>query len=100
MITLKEVLKEMRERYALKRADDPDAVVNAFWKVIETKFKNKSFREFIVDCKMKRNKLKVSVSHPAVIQEMEGAKPKMIKAINDVLGESSIMDIVFKVVPT
>ncbi len=100
MITLKEVLKEMRERYALKRPDDPDAVVNAFWKVIETQFKNKPFRDFIVDCKMKRNKLTVSVSHPAVIQEMEGSKEKMIKAINDILGESSIMDIVFKVVPT
>jgi hypothetical protein len=100
MITLKEVLKEIRERYALNVVDDRDAVVKAFWKIIETRFKNEPFREYIVDCKLRRNKLVVSVSHPAVIQEMDASKEKMIKAVNDYLGESNIMDIIFKVVPT
>lgn len=100
MKTLKDILKEMRDNYALKQADDRGDVVDTFWKVIETKFKNTPFREFIVDCKMKRNKLVVKVSHPAVIQEMGGSKTMMIKAINEIQGESVIMDILFKVVPT
>ena len=100
MKSLRDAIKNLCDQYAIKRADDPDAVVTSLKKVLDKKYKKSPFKDFIRDFKFRRNKITISVTHPAVIQEMEGRKEKIIKAVNDDLGEKLLLDILFKIVPS
>jgi len=100
MITLRDAIKRLREQYALRRPEDPAEAKRAFQKVLERDFNGSMFREYIVKVRRKGSRLIVSVTHPAIIQELEGISIPLIDAINKELGEKIILDIDFKVVPS
>lgn len=101
MITLRDAVRRLQDKYALKRPDNPKDIVRSFEHVLDSKFSGKKYRDLIVKIKVKKkNRLVVHVVHPAVIQEMEGFREEMIKAVNDDLGERYLLNIEFRVVPS
>ncbi|MBU1023244.1 DUF721 domain-containing protein [bacterium] len=100
MKSLRDAIKNLCDQYAIRRTDDPDAVITSLKKELDKRYKKSPIRDFIKDLTFKRNKIVISVTHPAVIQEMEGMKERIIKAVNDDLGEKLLLDIVFKIVPS
>ena len=99
MKTLSEAIRILRERYALQRPNDPAEAKRAFRKILMRDFKGEIYDEHIVKIARKGSRLIVSVTHPAIIQELEGISIPLIEAINNDLGKKVVLDIDFKVVP-
>lgn len=98
IIKLSEALKLLKEKYALNCPPSSQMVKNAFLKILKRDFKGARFDEFIVKITKKGSRLIISVTHPAIIQELEGIAIPLIAATNKELGENIILDIDFKVV--
>jgi hypothetical protein len=99
MKTLRDTLKNLREQYAIERADDPDSILRSFKHVFISRFDGNRFDDLISEITIKRNKITLHVTHPVVIQEIEGFKQRLIDAVNDDLGKSLLKDIKFEIVP-
>ena len=100
MITLRDAIKRLQDRYALKRPDDPKAIIRSFKYVFFNKFDGSKFDDLLVDIKVKKNRLVLYVTHPVVIQEIEGFKEALLDSINRDMGEKLVLNIEFKVVPS
>jgi len=98
MITLGDAIKRLRDRYALRRSDDPDEIVRTFRRILNRDFNGAIYEEYIVDAKMKNSRLILSLTHPLVIQEIKSFAASLTDAVNRDLGESLLLDIDFKVV--
>ena len=98
MITLSDAIRRLKDRYALQRSDDPVEIIRAFNRVFDRDFNGAIYEEYIVDAKMKGSRLVLSLTHPLIIQEIEGFASNLISAVNKELGESLLLDIDFKVV--
>ena len=99
MITLSEAIKRLKDRYALRRSNDPVEIIRTFRHVLDRDFNGTVYSEYIVDVRMKGPRLVLSLTHPVIIQEIESFASQLINAINRELEENLLLDIDFKVVP-
>jgi len=98
MITLSDALKRLRDHYALHRPNDPSEVKRTFSRILRRDFDGAKLEEFILKIRKKGARLIIYVTHPVIIQELEGIAIPLIDAVNRELGENVILDIDFKVV--
>ena len=84
-VSLKEALKEMLEVYRLK-AKLNQTKINAVW----SKLMGSSINKYTREIKLRRNKLYITIESASLRQELSYGKDKIIKIINEELGENYI----------
>ena len=90
-VSLKDALKEMLEVYRLK-AKLNQTKINAVW----GRLMGKSISRYTSDIKLRRNKLYVTIESASLRQELSFGKEKIIKIINEELGENYIEDVIIR----
>lgn len=90
-VSLKEALKEMLEVYRLK-AKLNQTKINAVW----SKLMGSSISKYTREIKLRRNKLYITIESASLRQELSFGKEKLIKIINDELGEDYIEDVIIR----
>ena len=87
-VSLKEALKEMLEVYRLK-AKLNQTKINAVW----SKLMGSSINKYTREIKLRRNKLYITIESASLRQELSYGKDKIIKIINEELGENYIEEV-------
>jgi hypothetical protein len=90
-VSLKDALKEMLEVYRLK-AKLNQTKINAVW----IKLMGTSINKYTREIKLRRNKLYITIESASLRQELSYGKEKIIKIINDELGEDYIEDVIIR----
>jgi len=90
-VSLKEALKEMLEVYRLK-AKLNQTKINAVW----TKLMGSSINKYTRDIKLRRNKLYITIESASLRQELSFGKEKIVKIINEELGENYIEEVIIR----
>lgn len=90
-VSLKDALKEMLEVYRLK-AKLNQTKINAVW----IKLMGTSINKYTREIKLRRNKLYITIESASLRQELSYGKEKIIKIINDELGENYIEDVIIR----
>lgn len=90
-VSLKEALKEMLEVYRLK-AKLNQTKINAVW----SKLMGSSINKYTREIKLRRNKLYITIESASLRQELSYGKEKIIKIINEELGENYIEDVIIR----
>ena len=90
-VSLKEALKEMLEVYRLK-AKLNQTKINAVW----SKLMGSSINKYTREIKLRRNKLYITIESASLRQELSFGKEKIIKIINEELGENYIEEVIIR----
>ncbi|MBX2877148.1 MAG: DUF721 domain-containing protein [Saprospiraceae bacterium] len=90
-VSLKEALKEMLEVYRLK-AKLNQTKINAVW----SKLMGSSINKYTREIKLRRNKLYITIESASLRQELSYGKEKIIKIINEELGENYIEEVIIR----
>ncbi|NRB51708.1 MAG: DUF721 domain-containing protein [Saprospiraceae bacterium] len=90
-VSLKEALKEMLEVYRLK-AKLNQTKINAVW----SKLMGSSINKYTREIKLRRNKLYITIESASLRQELSYGKDKIIKIINEELGENYIEEVIIR----
>lgn len=90
-VSLKDALKEMLEVYRLK-AKLNQTKINAVW----IKLMGTSINKYTREIKLRRNKLYITIESASLRQELSYGKEKIIKIINEELGEDYIEDVIIR----
>ncbi len=90
-VSLKDALKEMLEVYRLK-AKLNQTKINAVW----IKLMGTSINKYTREIKLRRNKLYITIESASLRQELSFGKEKIIKIINEELGENYIEDVIIR----
>ncbi len=90
-VSLKDALKEMLEVYRLK-AKLNQTKINAVW----IKLMGTSINKYTREIKLRRIKLYITIESASLRQELSFGKEKIIKIINEELGENYIEDVIIR----
>lgn len=90
-VSLKDALKEMLEVYRLK-AKLNQTKINAVW----IKLMGTSINKYTREIKLRRNKLYITIESASLRQELSFGKEKIIRIINEELGENYIEDVIIR----
>lgn len=90
-VSLKDALKEMLEVYRLK-AKLNQTKINAVW----IKLMGTSINKYTREIKLRRNKLYITIESASLRQELSYGKEKIIRIINEELGEDYIEDVIIR----
>lgn len=90
-VSLKDALKEMLEVYRLK-AKLNQTKINAVW----AKLMGTAISRYTSEIKLRRNKLYITIDSASLRQELSFGKEKILKIINEELGENYIEEVIIR----